>query len=308
MSVADRDGIIWLDGEFVPWRDAKVHVLTHTLHYGVGVFEGIRAYQTDKGTAIFRLQAHTDRLFNSAKILQMPMPYDKKVLIDVQQQILIKNKLSHGYIRPIVFYSGESLGLHAKNIKTHVAIAAWEWGKYLGEDPSKGIRIKTSSITRHHINSVFCRAKAVGNYINSVLALQEVTALGYDEALLLDQQGYVAEGTGENIFMVRNGNLYSPNSASSLEGITRDTILILAKEMGLTAIEKPISRDEFYVADEAFFTGTAAEVTPIGSVDDRIIGDGNIGPITKKLQKSYFDVVTAKSNKHSEWLTFIKKN
>lgn len=305
-SMADRDGVIWLDGEWLPWREAKVHVLTHTLHYGAGVFEGLRAYKAEQGTAIFRLQDHTDRLFRSAHILQMNIPYDKDTLYKVQCEAVRQNGLDSAYIRPMCFYGSEGMGLRADNLEVHAMVAAWEWGAYLGvENMERGIRIHTSSITRNHVNSLMCKAKANGNYMNSILALQEALGAGFDEALLLDHEGYVAEGSGENIFIVRNGKLYTPDLASALEGITRDTIFRLAKENSLEVIEKRITRDEVYIADEAFFTGTAAEVTPIREMDGRSIGDGRRGPITKRLQSLYFDVVHGRSSEHLNWLTAV---
>jgi len=304
MSFSDRDGFIWLDGEMVPWRDAKTHVLTHTLHYGMGVFEGVRAYQTDQGPSIFRLNEHTDRLFNSAKILNMSIPYTKAQLNEAQKQAVSVNNLKSAYLRPMCFYGSEGMGLRADGLKTHVMIAAWEWGAYLGDDGiNKGIRIKTSSYSRHHVNVSMCKAKANGNYMNSMLALQEAMQDGYDEAMLLDVDGFVAEGSGENIFLVRGGNIYTPDLTSALDGITRNTIFILAKELGYDIIEKRITRDEVYIADEVFFTGTAAEVTPIREVDNRTIGNGGRGPITEKLQTMYFDAVHGRSAAHKNWLT-----
>ncbi len=306
MSMADRDGVIWLDGEFVPWREAKIHVLTHTLHYGMGVFEGIRAYQTDKGTAVFQLEEHTKRLFRSAHILNMPMPYDAETINKAISESVTKNSLTSAYIRPMCFYGSEGMGLRADNLEVHAMIAAWEWGSYLGaEGMEKGIRIKTSSYTRHHVNITMCKAKANGNYMNSMLALQEALDLGFDEALLLDVDGYVAEGSGENIFIVRDGILYTPDLTSALEGITRATIMTLAKNFGYDIIEKRITRDEVYVADEAFFTGTAAEVTPIRELDGRQIGSDSRGPITEKLQSAYFDVVNGKNQTFSNWLSYV---
>ena len=307
MSMADRDGVIWLDGELVPWREAKTHVLTHTLHYGMGVFEGVRAYHAEQGTAIFRLQEHTDRLFRSAHILQMPMPFDKDVVSAAQCTVVRENKLDSAYIRPMCFYGSEGMGLRADNLKTHVMVAAWEWGSYLGEENmQKGLRIKTSSFTRHHVNITMCKAKANGNYMNSMLALREALTDGYDEALLLDAEGYVAEGSGENIFIVRNGILFTPDLTSALEGITRETIMTLAQQQGLEIREKRITRDEVYVADEAFFTGTAAEVTPIRELDNRSIGCGSRGPITERLQTMYFDLVHGRSNDYPQWLTLVE--
>jgi len=283
MSMADRDGVIWLDGELVPWRDAKVHVLTHTLHYGTGVFEGVRAYHADQGTAIFRLGEHTDRLFRSAHILGMNIPYDKETLNEVQKQIIRENNLDSAYLRPMCFFGSEGIGLRADNLKVHVMVAGWEWGAYLGPEAlEKGIRIRTSSFTRHHVNITMCKAKANGNYMNSTLALQEALRDGYDEALLLDVDGFVAEGSGENIFLVKDGVIYTPDLTSALNGITRNTIFTLCNELGVEVKEKRITRDEVYIADEAFFTGTAAEVTPIREVDNRSIGSGSRGPITEK--------------------------
>jgi branched-chain amino acid aminotransferase len=306
MTMDDRDGVIWLDGKMVPWREAKTHVLTHTLHYGMGVFEGLRAYETAAGTAIFRLQAHTDRLFRSAHILGMPMPYDKDTLNNACCAAVRENQLSSAYIRPMCFFGSEGMGLRADNLQVHVTIAAWEWGTYLGaENIERGIRIKTSSFTRHHVNITMCKAKANGNYMNSILALQEALRDGYDEALLLDAEGYVAEGSGENVFIVRDGVLYTPDLTSALEGITRDTILRFAADLDLTVREKRITRDEVYIADEAFFTGTAAEVTPIREVDGRAIGDGHRGPITAQLQALYFDQVKGRRDVYPEWLTIL---
>ncbi len=305
-SMADRDGVIWYDGKLVNWRDATTHVLTHTLHYGMGVFEGVRAYKTDKGTAIFRLQEHTDRLFNSAHILGIKMPYDKKTIAEAQRAAVRENKLESAYIRPMAFYGAEAMGIAAKTLSTHVICAAWSWGAYMGDEAlTKGIRVKTSSFARHHVNITMCKAKANGNYMNSILAHQEAAQDGYDEALLLDVDGFVAEGSGENIFIVRHGKLYTPDLTSALEGITRDTLVQLAKEIGLEVVEKRITRDEVYVADEAFFTGTAAEVTPIRELDNRAIGAGSRGPMTEKLQTMYFDVVKGKSPKHADWLTLV---
>jgi len=305
-SMADRDGVIWYDGKMVNWRDATTHVLTHTLHYGMGVFEGVRAYKTDKGTAIFRLQEHTDRLFRSAHILGMKMPFSKEEMIEAQKAAVRENNLESAYMRPMAFYGAEAMGISAKTLSTHVIVAAWKWGAYMGQEAlDNGIRVKTSSFSRHHVNITMCKAKANGNYMNSILAHQEAAQDGYEEALLLDVDGFVAEGSGENVFIVRNGKLYTPDLTSALEGITRDTIVQLAAEIGLTVIEKRITRDEVYSADEAFFTGTAAEVTPIRELDRRNIGTGTAGPITKQLQKMYFDAVTGKSEKHADWLTLV---
>ena len=302
----DRDGVIWLDGEMVPWREAKVHVLTHTLHYGMGVFEGVRAYHAEQGTSIFKLQEHTDRLFDSAHILRMNIPFDKQTLVDAQKAVVKENNLDSAYLRPMCFLGSEGMGLRADNLKTHVMIAAWEWGSYLGADNmEKGIRIRTSSYTRHHVNITMCKAKANGNYMNSMLALQEATTDGYDEALLLDNEGYVAEGSGENFFLVHDGILYTPDLTSALNGITRKTIMVFADALGIKVVEKRITRDEVYIADEAFFTGTAAEVTPIRELDNRTIGNGGRGPITEKLQTMYFDVVHGRNPKYLDWLSKV---
>lgn len=303
-TMADRDGLIWLDGEMVPWREARVHVLTHTLHYGMGVFEGVRAYKTSRGAAIFRLAEHTDRLFNSAHILGMPMPWDRATLNQAQRDVVRENGLESGYIRPMCFYGSEGMGLRADNLKVHCVVAAWPWGAYLGEDNMKnGIRIRVSSFTRHHVNTTMCRAKSNGSYMNSMMALQESLRDGYDEALLLDAAGFVMEGSGENIFIVRDGVLYTPDLTSALDGITRRTVMTLCEEIGLKVVEKRITRDEVYIADEAFFTGTAAEVTPIREIDGRAIGSGTRGPITERLQSLYFDQVHGRRDVHPEWLT-----
>ncbi|MCY4154915.1 MAG: branched-chain amino acid transaminase, partial [Gammaproteobacteria bacterium] len=306
MSMADRDGVIWFDGELVPWREANVHVLTHTLHYGVGVFEGMRAYATPRGAAIFRLHDHTRRMFSSAHILGMRLPYAFDEINEACVTVVRENGLSEAYIRPICFYGSEGMGLRANNLSVHVAVAAWEWGAYLGaEGLEQGIRIRTSSFTRHHVNISMCKAKAVGHYINSILALHEALDCGYDEALLLDNEGYVAEGSGENIFIVRAGTLYTPDLTSALEGVTRDTILVFARELGLEVKEKRLTRDEVYIADEAFFTGSAAEVTPVVELDNRTIGSGRRGPVTSKLQTMFFDQVQGRKVRRPEWLTYV---
>lgn len=306
MSMADRDGVIWLDGELVPWREAKVHVLTHTLHYGMGVFEGVRAYDAEQGTCIFRLDDHTKRLKNSGKIVQMQIPWTQEELNEAQRTVVRENGLKSAYIRPMSFYGAEGMGLRADGLKVHTMIAAWEWGSYLGaENMEKGIRIKTSSFTRHHVNITMCKAKANGNYMNSMLALREALTDGYDEAMLLDNEGYVAEGSGENIFLVKDGVIYTPDLTSALDGITRKTLFTLAQEFGIEVREKRITRDEVYICDEVFFTGTAAEVTPIREVDNRSIGNGGRGPITEKLQSLYFDVVHGRVDKFNHWLTNV---
>lgn len=307
MSMADRDGLIWFDGEMVPWREANIHVLTHTLHYGMGCFEGVRAYHADQGTAIFALEAHTQRLFDSCKILGMNMPYTQQQINQAQIVAVRDNNLDSAYIRPICFYGSEGMGLRADNLTVHCVVAAWEWGAYLGQEAlEKGIRIKTSSFTRHHVNIAVTKAKANGQYINSMMAVSEALQDGYDEALLLDPEGYVAEGSGENIFVVRDHVIYTPEVTSALNGITRKTIFTLAQDAGLKVTEKRLTRDEVYVADEAFFTGTAAEVTPISELDNRTIGTGKRGPITEQLQTAYFDLVHGRNKKHLALLTFTR--
>jgi branched-chain amino acid aminotransferase len=308
MSMADRDGLIWFDGEMVPWREATVHVLTHTLHYGMGCFEGVRAYHADQGTAIFALEDHTNRLFDSCKILGMNIPFSKQQVMDAQVASVRDNNLDSAYIRPMCFYGSEGMGLRADNLSVHCIVAAWEWGAYLGKEAlEKGIRIKTSSFTRHHVNIAMTRAKANGQYINSMMALSEAIKDGYDEALLLDPEGYVAEGSGENIFVIKGGVIFTPEVTSALNGITRRTIITLAADAGLEIVEKRITRDEIYIADEAFFTGTAAEVTPIAELDNRAIGSGVRGPVTEQLQSAYFDLVHGRNEKHQDLLTFINR-
>jgi branched-chain amino acid aminotransferase len=305
--MADRDGVIWYDGELVEWRNATTHVLTHSLHYGMGVFEGVRAYKTPQGTAIFRLQAHTDRLFDSAHIMGMKIPFTKEQVNEATLAAVRENNLDSAYIRPLAFYGSEGMGIRADNLKVHLIVAAWHWGAYMGEEAlANGIKIRTSSFTRHHVNITMTRAKSSGSYVNSMLALQEAVSAGADEALLLDPEGYVAEGSGENIFIVKNGVLYTPEVTACLNGITRSTVLTLAREQGIEIVEKRITRDEVYIADEAFFTGTAAEVTPIREVDGRQIGLGRRGPVTEKLQKAYFDLVTGQTDAHAEWRTLVK--
>lgn len=306
MSMAERDGKIWKDGKLVEWRDATVHVLTHTMHYGMGVFEGVRAYKTPAGTAIFRLQEHTQRLFNSAKIFRMEIPFDQQTLMDAQREVVRANQLESCYLRPLVWIGSEKMGISPIGNQIHVAIAAWPWGAYLGEDGlAKGIRVKTSSFTRHHVNSSMVRAKASGYYVNSILANQEALADGYDEALLLDTEGYVSEGAGENVFIVKNDTIYTPDLASCLDGITRNSVLTMAADLGIKIKEKRITRDEVYCCDEAFFTGTAAEVTPIRELDRRTIGSGARGPITEKLQSLFFDVVNGRAPQYAHWLTLV---
>lgn len=301
---ADFDGSIWQNGALVPWRDAKVHVLTHTLHYGVGVFEGVRAYDTPKGPCIFRLREHTERLFNSAHILGIKMPYDREQVCAAQLETFRANGLAEGYIRPMVYLGCEGMGLRASHLSVNLAVAAWPWPDYMDADAREaGIRVRTSSYTRHHVNITMCKAKANGHYINSILALHEALDAGCDEALLLDNEGYVAEGSGENVFIVRDGVLHTPELTSCLDGITRNTVFHLAAEAGLKVVERRITRDEAYICDEAFFTGTAAEVLPIRELDGRQIGDGKRGPLTEQLQSAYFDQVRGRRNAFPEWLT-----
>lgn len=304
----DRDGKIWLDGQLVDWREAKIHVLTHTLHYGCGAFEGVRAYQTaDGGTAIFRLQEHTQRLYNSAKILRMTLPFSQEQLNEAQKQVLHANQLASAYIRPLVWIGSEKLGVSPKGNQVHVMVAAWHWGAYLGEEGlQRGIRIKTSSYTRHHVNITMTQAKTVSNYTNSILANMEATEDGYDEALLLDANGFVSEGAGENVFLVKDGVIYTPDlSAGALNGITRNTVLHLARDLGIEVVQKRITRDECYIADEMFFTGTAAEVTPIRELDRLQIGAGQRGPVTEKIQTAFFDVVQGKNPRYAHWLSRV---
>lgn len=299
---------IWLDGKLVPWDEAQVHVLTHTLHYGVGAFEGIRAYKRASGeTAIFRLREHIDRLYDSCKIIQLEIPFEREAIEKACVDVLRANRLDAGYLRPLVFMGDEQMGLYAPNNTVHVCVAAWRWGAYLGEEAlRRGIRAKVSSFTRSHINAAMAKGKVVGNYVNSILAKREVKAAGYDEAILLDAQGYVAEASGENLFMVRHGEIRTPPSSSGiLEGITRDTVITLAREMGLPVRETLIARDELYLADEVFLTGTAAEITPVREIDHRTIGRGAMGPITETLQARYFEIVRGTTTDHAEWRTVV---
>ena len=306
MSMADRDGVIWYDGKMVPWRDANTHVLTHSLHYGLAVFEGLRAYDSTRGTAIFRLGEHLDRMYRSAHIYLMKIPFDRDTLIEATKATVRENGLASCYVRPIAFYGSEKMGVSPKGARVHVAIAAWPWGAYLGADGlEKGIRVKTSSYARHHVNVTMARAKVASTYANSILANLEATQDGYDEALLLDVDGFVAEGAGENLFIVRDGKIFEPEISSALVGITRDTVIKLAHSLGIEVVSKRLTRDDIYIADEAFFTGTAAEVTPIRELDNRTIGSGTRGPLTAKLQSMFFDVVNARDERHLDWLTFV---
>ncbi|HEY2256934.1 MAG TPA: branched-chain amino acid transaminase [Variovorax sp.] len=306
-ALDDRDGKIWMDGDLVDWREAKIHVLSHTLHYGCGAFEGVRAYDTVNGTAIFRLAEHTERLFNSAKILRMKIPFSPEQLNEAQKQVVRENKLASCYLRPLVWIGSEKLGVSPKGNRIHAMVAAWAWGAYLGDEGMKrGIRVKTSSYTRHHVNITMTQAKAVSNYSNSILANMEAVDDGYDEALLLDASGFVSEGAGENIFVVKGGVVYTPDlSAGALNGITRNTVLQICKDLGLEVVQKRITRDEVYIAEEAFFTGTAAEVTPIRELDRVEIGSGSRGPVTEKIQSAFFDIVNGRNPKYAHWLTKV---
>ena len=312
MNLAQQEGRIWFDGKLVDWQDAKIHVLSHGLHYGTGVFEGIRAYETrdsDGGSAIFRLRDHCRRLLHSAHIIAMDIGYDVDALVAAHIETVRANGLGDCYIRSIAFYGANALGISAKRNPVHLVIAAWSWGSYLGEEAlQRGIRVKTSSFSRHHVNVSMCRAKACGHYLNSVLAYQEISADGYDEALILDVDGFVSEGSGENLFIVRDDAIYTPELTSALAGITRDTIFTLAKDLGYTLIERRLTRDDVYCADEAFFTGTAAEVTPIVSVDNRRIGNGQRGRITEALQQGYFSAVSDSNSRYAaDWQTPIAR-
>jgi branched-chain amino acid aminotransferase len=304
------DGIpgtrIWMDGTMVDWGEARVHVLTHTLHYGLGLFEGIRCYKTDRGPAIFRLPEHAKRLFEGAQIIGMQIPFTEEQIIAAIKQTVRDNALDECYIRPLVYVGYGKLGLNPLGLPIRVAIAVWPWGAYLGEEGlASGIRVRISSFTRHHPNIMMTKAKVVGNYANSQLAKVEAIQTGYDEALLLDPSGYVAEGTGENIFIVRNGILKTPPLMSILEGITRASVIELARVEGIPLQQEPLSRDEIYIADEMFFTGTAAEITPVREVDKRTIGAGKPGLLTKRLQRQFFDIVYGHDARFKEWLTYV---
>lgn len=310
MNMAEQTGKLWLNGTFVDQPDAKIHVFTHSLHYGMAVFEGVRAYQTDDGrTAIFRLQDHTVRLLGSAKILQLNVPYSQDELEQAQKQVIVKNALAEAYIRPLIWVGAEKLGISSCGNSINAMVAGWHWGAYLGEDGIKnGIRVKTSSYTHHLPNVTMCKAKAASNYPVSILANQEVTKNGYDEAVLMDPQGFVCQGSGENLFLVKNGELHTPDLAGgALDGITRRTIMQFAQDLGIKVHERRITRDEFYLADEIFMTGTAAEVTPIREYDDRVIGNGGRGELTEQLQSLYFDVVHGRNDKYAHWLSYVNQ-
>jgi len=310
-DLSDRDGKIWMDGQLVEWRDAKIHVLTHTLHYGCGVFEGVRAYKTADGTAIFRLEEHTQRLLNSARILRMAIPFSKEQIMQAQVDVVRANKLESCYLRPLSWIGSRKLGVSPKGNHIHLMVAAWAWGAYLGEEGMKrGIRVKISSYTRHHVNITMTQAKAVSNYTNSILANTEALDDGYDEAILLDANGFVSEGSGENVFVVKDGVVYTPDlSAGALNGITRNTVLHICQDLGIEVVQKRITRDEIYICDEAFFSGTAAEITPIRELDRIELGQpgyvGSRGPITEKIQSAFFDIVNGRNPKYAHWLTKV---
>ena len=304
--MSDLKGKIWMDGDLLEWSDAKIHVLTHTLHYGTGVFEGVRAYETSAGPAIFRLNDHTRRLFNSADLIGMSIPYSPEELNDAQANIVRENKLKNAYIRPMCFYGSEGMGLRADNLKVHVCIAAWDWGSYLGDDKiTNGIKVKVTDFPKRCEKSMLHKAKASGNYLYSMLALKDALNSGFDEALILDVDNNVNEGSGENFFMVKDDILYTPRDHTVLNGITRQTIIDISKDLDLEVFEKDISVDDVKIADEAFFTGTAAEVTPVVQVDQSKIGDGTTGKITRKVQKEYFDLIRGKNTKYDHWLTRV---
>ena len=304
--MSDLKGKIWMDGDLLDWSDAKIHVLTHTLHYGTGVFEGVRAYETSAGPAIFRLNDHTKRLFNSADLIGMSIPYSPEELNDAQANIVRENKLNNAYIRPMCFYGSEGMGLRADNLKVHVCIAAWDWGSYLGDDKiTNGIKVKVTDFPKRCEKSMLHKAKASGNYLYSMLALKDALNSGFDEALILDVDNNVNEGSGENFFMVKDGTLYTPRDHTVLNGITRQTIIDISEDLNLEVFEKDISVDDVKVADEAFFTGTAAEVTPVVQVDQSKIGDGMTGKITRKVQKEYFDLIRGRNTKYDHWLTRV---
>ena len=304
--ISDLQGQIWLDGTFCDWKDAKIHILTHTLHYGTGVFEGVRAYETEQGPAIFRLQDHTSRLFKSAELIGMNIPYSQTELMEAQCESVKINKLKNAYIRPLCFYGNEGMGLRADNLKVHASVSSWDWGAYLGEDKIKnGIKVKVSPFPKRAADSMLYKAKATGNYLNSMLALQDALSSGYDEALILDTEDTVNEGSGENFFIVKNETLITPGLTTVLDGITRKTIIQLAADLEISTEEKKIELDEVYNCDEAFFTGTAAEVTPIIQINNESIGNRKPGKITSMLQENYFKLITGRYNKHSDWLTII---
>jgi branched-chain amino acid aminotransferase len=306
--MVDKVDKIWMDGALVAWDDAKVHVLTHTLHYGLGVFEGIRCYRRNDGkSAVFRLREHVERLFESARVADMALPFGPEQIFDACLETVRANKLDECYLRPLAFVGQGAMGLYGRDNPIQVCIAVWRWGAYLGDEGlEKGIRAKVSSFTRPGVNTTMTKAKIVGSYVNSTLAKREVVTAGYDEAIMLDPQGYVAEASGENVFVIKRGKVFTPPFGSSiLGGITRDTVLTLCRELGLETTERVVSRDELYTADEVFFTGTAAEITPVREVDDRSVGSGTRGPLTKRLQDRFFQVVRGPETSHPEWLAFL---
>ena len=306
MIMSDLKGKIWMDGKLVEWSDAKIHVLTHTLHYGTGVFEGVRAYETSDGPAIFRLEDHTNRLFESAKLIGMQIPYDAKELNDAQSEVVKINNLKNAYIRPMCFYGSEGMGLRADNLKVHAIVAAWDWGSYLGDDKIlNGIKVKVTDFPKRSEKSMLHKAKASGNYLYSMLALKDALNSGFDEALILDTDDNVNEGSGENFFMISNNIIHTPKDATVLNGITRQTVMKIARDLNYSVEETNISVDDVKSSDEAFFTGTAAEVTPIIQVDNVKINDGKPGEITKKVQKIYFDLIRGKVDEYSSWLTQV---
>ena len=306
MIMSDLKGKIWMDGNLVEWSDAKIHVLTHTLHYGTGVFEGVRAYETSDGPAIFRLEDHTNRLFESAKLIGMKIPYDAKELNDAQSQVVKINNLKNAYIRPMCFYGSEGMGLRADNLKVHAIVAAWDWGSYLGDDKIlNGIKVKVTDFPKRSEKSMLHKAKASGNYLYSMLALKDALNSGFDEALILDTDDNVNEGSGENFFMITNNTIHTPKDATVLNGITRQTVMKIARDLNYSVEETNISVDDVKSSDEAFFTGTAAEVTPIIQVDNVKINNGKPGEITKKIQKIYFDLIRGKIDEYSSWLTQV---
>jgi branched-chain amino acid aminotransferase len=306
----EKEKKIWFDGKFVPWEKAQVHILTHTLHYGLGVFEGIRCYQCSDGrSAIFRLPEHVERLFNSAHAMEITIPFTQKEVEEACCWILKVNGMKEGYIRPLVFIGDGVMGVHPKDNPIRLSIIAWKWGAYLGDDGlTKGIRVKVSSYTRHHVNVMMTKTKTCGNYVNSILAKREVTRDGYDEAIMLDTEGYVSEASGENIFLIKKGHIQTPPLTSVLPGITRDSVLTIAQDQGVRVIEERFTRDELYQADEAFFSGTAAEITPIREVDNRRIGKGRRGPVTKKIQDIFFKAVKGEDDRYRSWLTYLSRS
>ena len=305
--MVEKTDKIWYNGEFVDWDDANTHLLTHTLHYGMGVFEGIRCYDTESGdSAVFRLQEHIRRLFDSAKICNMEIPYTQEEIVEACLNTLRENELSNGYIRPLVFYGAGEMGVLPADNPVEVAIITWPWGAYLGDEAlEKGVAVKVSTFSRHYPNSMMTRGKIIGNYVNSILAKIEANQDGYHEGILTDTDGYISEGSGENLFMIRDEEIRTTSPSTILKGITRDTAIQIAEEFGYDVVEAKFTRDDLYIADELFFTGTAAEITPIRQVDKRDIADGTPGPITKKIQKRFFDIMEGKVDEYDDWLTYL---